>query len=103
MPSKRSRFVQLQGRVCFLTANIWGSRGSRISHSSSVRLLEYGMIGKIWLWRYLNSTEQKMSNGFYKVDRAMDVELQILKHLPRDAHPTVGFIDKYCASYKDLF
>jgi SRSO17 transposase len=33
----------------------------------------------------------------------MDVELQILKHLPRDAHPTVGFIDKYCASYKDLF
>lgn len=23
----------------------------------------------------------------------MDVELQILKHLPRDAHPTVAIID----------
>ncbi len=27
----------------------------------------------------------------------MDVELQILKHLPRDAQPTVAIIDKYCA------
>ena len=33
----------------------------------------------------------------------MDVELQILKHLPRDAQPTVSFIDKYCNDYKDLF
>jgi SRSO17 transposase len=33
----------------------------------------------------------------------MDVELQILKHLARDAHPTVGIIDSYCAEYKDLF
>jgi SRSO17 transposase len=33
----------------------------------------------------------------------MDVELQILKHLPRDAHPTVALIDEYCASDKDLF
>ncbi|MFN6456059.1 MAG: IS701 family transposase [Nostoc sp. EfeVER01] len=33
----------------------------------------------------------------------MDVELQILKHLPRDAHPTVAIIDEYCAEYKDLF
>lgn len=33
----------------------------------------------------------------------MDVELQILKHLPRDAHPTVATIDEYCAEYKDLF
>jgi SRSO17 transposase len=33
----------------------------------------------------------------------MDVELQILKHLPRDAHPTVAIIDKYCAEYKGLF
>ena len=33
----------------------------------------------------------------------MDVELQILKHLPREAQPTVGFIDDYCAEYKDLF
>jgi SRSO17 transposase len=33
----------------------------------------------------------------------MDVELQILKHLARDAHPTVGIIDEYCAEYKDLF
>jgi SRSO17 transposase len=33
----------------------------------------------------------------------MDVELQILKHLARDAHPTVVMIDEYCAKYKDLF
>ena len=33
----------------------------------------------------------------------MDVELQILKHLPRDAHPTVAIIDEYCTEYKDLF
>jgi hypothetical protein len=33
----------------------------------------------------------------------MDVELQILKHLPRDAQPTVTFIDKYCNYDKDLF
>ena len=33
----------------------------------------------------------------------MDVELQILKHLARDAHPTVGVIEEYCAEYEDLF
>jgi SRSO17 transposase len=33
----------------------------------------------------------------------MDVELQILKHLSRDAQPTVSFIDKYCKYYKNLF
>ena len=33
----------------------------------------------------------------------MDVELQILKHLARDAQPTVAVIDEYCAEYKELF
>ena len=33
----------------------------------------------------------------------MDVELQILKHLARDAHNTTPIIDEYCAEYKDLF
>ena len=33
----------------------------------------------------------------------MDVELQILKYLARDAHPTVALVDEYCAEYKDLF
>lgn len=33
----------------------------------------------------------------------MDVELQILKHLRRDAHPTVGVIDEYCEKYTDIF
>ena len=33
----------------------------------------------------------------------MDVELQILKHLARDARSTVSVIDDYCATYKDLF
>jgi SRSO17 transposase len=37
------------------------------------------------------------------VGRAMDIELQILKHLPRDAQPKVSFIDKYCNGYKELF
>ena len=33
----------------------------------------------------------------------MDVELQILKHLAREPHPTVAIIDEYCAEYKHLF
>jgi SRSO17 transposase len=33
----------------------------------------------------------------------MDVELQIRKHLARDAQPTVAIIDEYCAEYKDVF
>ena len=33
----------------------------------------------------------------------MDVELQILKHLKRDAQPTVAIIDQYCEAYKELF
>jgi len=33
----------------------------------------------------------------------VDVELQILKHLKRDARPTVSIIDRYCDPYKDLF
>nr|CAD5958075.1 putative transposase for insertion sequence element IS701 [Planktothrix pseudagardhii] len=33
----------------------------------------------------------------------MDVELQMLKHLARDAQPTVSVIDEYCQGYKDLF
>ena len=37
------------------------------------------------------------------VDRAVDIELQIQKHLARDAHKTVAIIDEYCEEYKDLF
>jgi SRSO17 transposase len=33
----------------------------------------------------------------------MDVELQILKHLARDAHNTTPIIDEYCAEYKEIF
>jgi SRSO17 transposase len=33
----------------------------------------------------------------------MDVELQILRHKARDAHPTAPVIDEYCAEYKDIF
>lgn len=33
----------------------------------------------------------------------MDVELKILKHLARDAHPKVGIIDEYCEEYRDTF
>ena len=33
----------------------------------------------------------------------MDVELQILKHLARDAQPTVSVIDEYCKEDKSLF
>jgi hypothetical protein len=46
-----------------------------------------------------------------EVERVMDVELQILKHLKRSrsasfadrAFPTVSIIDEYCDSYKNLF
>lgn len=34
---------------------------------------------------------------------AMDVELQVLKHLARDAQLTTRVIDEYCAEYKDIF
>ena len=33
----------------------------------------------------------------------MNVELQILKHLARDAHSIAPVIDDYCAEYKYLF
>ncbi|CDN16895.1 Mobile element protein [Richelia intracellularis] len=33
----------------------------------------------------------------------MDVELQFLQYLTRDAHPTIVIIDEYCAEYKELF
>jgi SRSO17 transposase len=33
----------------------------------------------------------------FNPSRAVDVELQVLKHLARDAHPTVGIVDEYCA------
>jgi SRSO17 transposase len=33
----------------------------------------------------------------------MDVELQIIKHLARDAQSTAPVVDEYCAEYKDLF
>lgn len=44
-----------------------------------------------------------MHRKLYKVGRAIDVGLQILKHLARDAHPTVGMIDEYCEEYRDIF
>ena len=33
----------------------------------------------------------------------MDVELQIIKHLARDAHSTAPVVDEYCAEYKEIF
>lgn len=33
----------------------------------------------------------------------MNVVLQILNHLARDAHPKVAIIDEYCVEYRDLF
>ena len=33
----------------------------------------------------------------------MDVELQILKHLQRDAQPTISIIDQYCEAYNEIF
>ena len=33
----------------------------------------------------------------------MDVELQILKHLPRSPKTTISVVDEYCESYKDMF
>ena len=33
----------------------------------------------------------------------MDVELQIVKELARDAHTSIAIIDEYSAEYKDLF
>ena len=33
----------------------------------------------------------------------MNIELQILKHLARDAHPTVSIVDEYCVQYREIF
>jgi len=33
----------------------------------------------------------------------MDVELQILKHLPRSPETTVSVVDQYCDSYQEIF
>ena len=33
----------------------------------------------------------------------MDVELQIRKHLRRDAQPTVSLVDEYCSEYEGIF
>ncbi|MEM1395391.1 MAG: hypothetical protein AAGG00_19300, partial [Cyanobacteria bacterium P01_H01_bin.150] len=40
------------------------------------------------------------NKNLYKQGVAMDVELQILKHLARDAHSTVSVIDEYCYEYR---
>ena len=55
MPSKISRFVHRGGLVRFF----WGSNGAMISHSLSVKLLEYG----IYFSSYLLLL--KILNGFY--------------------------------------
>lgn len=46
MPSISSRFVQFGGLVRLLSGKILTSKGSRISHSGSVKLLEYGTANK---------------------------------------------------------
>lgn len=33
----------------------------------------------------------------------MDVELQLLKHLKRDARPTISIIERYCSADNGLF
>jgi len=55
MPSKISRFVHRGGLVRFF----WGNNGAMISHSLSVKLLEYG----IYFSSYLLLL--KILNGFY--------------------------------------
>ncbi len=60
-----SRFVQFKGLVCFFCGNISISNGSRISHSESVKLLEYGIVTVLEDGDDLTSSQQKMSNGFY--------------------------------------
>jgi CO dehydrogenase/acetyl-CoA synthase epsilon subunit len=33
----------------------------------------------------------------------MDVELQVIKHLARDAQKTIPLVDEYCRDYRVLF
>jgi hypothetical protein len=47
MPFNSSRFVQLVGLVRFLVGKISTSKGSSISHSLSVKLLEYDMVTEL--------------------------------------------------------
>jgi SRSO17 transposase len=41
--------------------------------------------------------------NLWKTGRVMNVELQVLKHLPRDAQPTVALVDDYFGEYQDVF
>jgi SRSO17 transposase len=33
----------------------------------------------------------------------MDIELQVIRHLPRESQATIAVIDEYCSIYRDLF
>ncbi|MBD2739882.1 hypothetical protein H6H03_39675, partial [Nostoc paludosum FACHB-159] len=62
-----------------------------------------------WVWIYPSSVTFRvflikgLKEKTLEGKQGMDVELQILKHLARDAHPTVAIVDEYCAEYKELF
>lgn len=55
MPSKMSRFVQFDGLVRFFVGKSSASKGSRMSHSGSVKLLEYGMVTELGFGNDLTS------------------------------------------------
>jgi hypothetical protein len=58
-----SRFVQFEGRVFFLGGSVWSNRGSKISHSASVRLLEYGMVARLDGFKHLKAEAQRCQMG----------------------------------------
>jgi hypothetical protein len=79
MPSIRFRFVQFEGLVRFFCGNISTSKGSRTSHSESVKLLEYGIVTALEGDDDLTASQPKMSNGFYTVPAIYSADSKLLK------------------------
>ena len=65
----------------------------------------FEVVASVGLVAFLEPTNVSNSSNSptCEVERAMDVELQILKYLKRSPTPTVSIIDRYCDSYNDLF
>lgn len=66
---KSAASSSLRERVCFLVGKISKSKGSRISHSRSVKLLEYSIVTQLEVCYDLTSSRSKISNGFYTIFR----------------------------------
>ena len=81
MPLTSCRLVQLAGRVCFLGGSIWSNKGSKISHSSSLRSLKYGMVAALDGCKHFNLTLARCQMGSIK-PRAISLRSCVPEGIP---------------------